>query len=231
MSDYIVEEIDNTPYAIFEFKYIENEKHFILLEDINKNKINLSKVKIAKVYIRIPSWIDIQDLRCMSSYLDIKPKVNKYVVDEDVLKISKIKVLCWKIIDAKNRVYIPKVQEIKELDYDLFYYILNKIDIIISEYYLGNGLDDETYDIISDDCFRYYKAVYKQALLDENTILPPQPGAVALKNLCEHFKCTPNEIRKINRRDLDMILIAKTQDNICQNTSLIGGGKNRYKKK
>jgi hypothetical protein len=88
---------------------------------------------------------------------------------------------------------------------------------VITKYYFGSGLTPERERALAYDCYKYFSAIEKAKRGDEKIVIPPCPGIIMLVQVCEMFDCTPDIARKIPKRDIDMILIAKEQESICKN--------------
>ena len=207
--------IDGIDYEIFEFKYYSgeynNSEQFILFEDDDfvKGKNCFS----GELYIVAPTYIEFQDLYQMSSTMNAMTR--QYEVNLGKIKMAKLLVLCSKIIDHEGQVHFPSEDFFLNMDINFAEFILRKIEYVINKYYTGSGLTEEQEQKLELACFNYYKNLEKKRHGKE-VVIPPAPGVVSLLRVCEEFNCTPDKARKISKRDIDSIFIAKQQKNICE---------------
>ena len=213
--------INNIDHAIVPFKYVSGvrngRKFFIFLENISKKFIR--NYKIGKIYILIPSWVEMQDVYQSSSEENIMTR--KFEINFDFLKINKIGRLCVKIEDAEGGVLLLSKKEVNKLEPSLAQFILSEIDDIINKHYLGSGLSKGEEKELAYECFKYYRAIKKQQA-GKKVVIPPCPGPVLLMNVCKTFSCSPDVARNISKRDIDLIMLAKEQESICEDPRLIG---------
>ena len=206
--------IDNINYEVFTFKYYSGiyngEDYFVLLDDFN---IEGKHCHLGELYIIVPSYIEYQDIFQLGSWQNAMTR--QYEINPDKIKMAKLMVLCLKIIDNENKVYLPSEDLFNNISIDFGTYILEKIEYVINKYYSGSSLSDERVAQLELACFNFYKAVEKRKH-GQNVVVPPAPGVVNLLNVCEMFNCTPDKARKISKRDIDMISIARQQKNICE---------------
>jgi len=220
MENYKIIEINNLEYAVYPFKYLcfkqNGREVFFLIEGKN---IKAKDVKIGKIYIKIPSWVEMQDLYQASCLQNMMTKV--YEADSDLYRDNKIKKLCFKIVDSEGSVTLMDGGVCNGLYPILAQFIIDKINEIMSIYYIGTGLSKDEEEKLSFDCFKYYSSIFKRGA-GKNVKIPPTPIPVLLMSICKSFNCTPNVARKISKRDIDMATIAREQENICKHPSLIG---------
>ena len=215
--------INNVHYEVFNFKYVfgkfNGSEEFILLEDI-EYEIDEKKVSNGKIYIIIPSWVEMQDLYQCNS--EKNPMTQKYEVNVDKMNMKKTYKICTKIIGEDNDVLIMSRFAVENMCIDLVYFINEKIEEVIYKYYIGTGLSEEEQKDLEYDCFKYYTACQKRARGEHNVSMPFAPGAVSLLNICDMFGCTPDVARKISKRDIDMIAIARNQKDFTSNPVTTG---------
>jgi len=220
--------INNLDYLVVPFKYvtgfIDEKELFFLLEGVGK----VRNYKVGEVYIIIPSWVEIQDLYQSSSEKNIMTK--KYEVNNSWLRINKIKKLCSKISDAEGRVYLIDEYFALNVHATLGTFIVSKVDKVISDHYMGSGLSKEEEKEMAEECYKYYSAVYKERA-GKSVTIPPCPGPVLLMSVCKTYNCTPDIARKISKRDIDMLMIAREQENLCQDSNIIGLTKSPFFKR
>lgn len=216
-----IEIINNVEYEVFKFPYLfgemNGEEYFILLD---YDEVEGNKVFWGELYILIPSYVEIQDLFQMSSEKDIR--TGKYEISDSKLKRSKMLLLCSKIIDHRGASYMMDKDFHDNLYPSFAGFIVYKIENVLDKYYIGSGLTKEREKQLVMACYKYYKAIYRSRA-GHTEVIPPSPGIIYLMNVCEMFSCTPDVARKISKRDLDMIMIAREQKDICENCpSMIG---------
>ncbi len=215
--------INNIYYEVFDFRYISGifngDNEFILLENVNF-QIDKEKIKTGKIYIVIPSWVEMQDLYQCSSRKN--PMTLQYEVCSEKMNENKIYKLCPKIIDENEKTLIMSKVVAENLYIDLIEFISEKIDEVIHRHYVGIGLSKEEQKILEYSCYKYYAACQKQVRGEYQVVLPLAPGAVVLLNICDIFNCTPDVARRISKKDIDMITIAKNQKDITKNPQMTG---------
>lgn len=220
MEKYHLVTLNNLEYVVFDFKYasikVNGVDVFFLL---GRKNIKVKDPKIGEIYIRVPSWVEMQDLFQSSCQYNIMTK--EYDVNEDFYRDNKIIKICSKIVDADGNITVMNKWVCEKLPPLFGQLIIEKVDEIIGVYYIGTGLSKEEEEKLSFDCFKYYSSIYKMGA-GKNVVIPPVPIPVLLMNICKAFNCTPDIARKICKRDIDMTMIAKEQENICKNPSLIG---------
>jgi len=221
--------ISNVDYALIEFKYLYQKtkecESFFLLEN---SFFNPKKYFIGKAYILIPSWVEMQDLYQSSSELNIM--TNKYEVESEKLKNNKLVKFCSKLVNHENDTFLIDSDFIYDLDPQLGHFLLRKIDEVIDEFYSGSSLSEEEEKELANRCYKYYSAINKRGY-GKKVKIPPPPGVVLLREICQHFNCTPDVARRISRRDIDMMQIAKEQENLCSHPGMIGLGSNLKNKR
>lgn len=225
-----VETIQDIDFEVVPFAYLLREWNddslFILLDsDIEKYKGK--NVLFGEIYIIIPSYIEMQDLYHFSSEKNIQ--TNKYELNYDWLKLNKLNYLCHKIVDHNKESHPLTGELIDNMYPNLANFIILRINEVIGKYYSGMGLTKEREDQLKYKCFNYYKAVNRKEMGYQGIIVPPPPGAVLLASVCEMFQCTPTEARRINKKDLDYIMLAKSQESFCSNPDNIGGTSEKIK--
>ena len=215
--------INNLQYCVYDFLYVtgfmSGEERFILIRNNNIKK----KCKKGEIYILIPSWVEMQDIYQSSSERNIMTK--KYELNYSKLKMNKIAHLCRKVIDGDGVVHIFTKKMISKMNVSFAQFVLTKIDDIIDKYYVGTGLTHAEEKELSHECYKYYNAIYKNRS-GKIVQIPPCPAPVILLDVCDRFSCTPDIARNISKQDIDMMMIAKEQENICKNPYLIGGSGN-----
>jgi hypothetical protein len=213
--------INKIDYEVIKFYYIDGkyngDDYFSLLDECSKEN---SKIKCGEIYILIPGWVEMQDLYQKSSEQDIQTK--KYVINLQKLRMNKIKLFCIKIVDNESKSHFINDELINNMYPSLGNFILRCIDDVISVYYMGSGMSSEMEKQLAYDCYRYYSAIEKKRH-GKDVIIPPCPGVVMMLNICQMFDCTPDIARNISKKDIDMILIAKEQENLCKNNPDIIG--------
>jgi len=222
--------INNIEYIIYPFKYASVKYNgrdvFFLLEG---NKLKVKKPQIGEIYIVVPSWVEMQDLYQSSCILNMMTQ--EYNVNEDLYRDNKIKKLCSKLAYSNGDIMLMTGDACQNLHPTLAQFIMEKVDEVVRLYYMGTGLSGEEGDKLSFDCYKYFRSIYKKGLpgnsVGTKVIIPPVPIPVLLMNICKIFNCTPDIARKISKKDIDMTMIAKEQENICKHPSLIGLGKSR----
>jgi hypothetical protein len=131
--------INNLEYVVYSFKYsivkVKNTEVFFLLE--NKN-IKVKHSKTGEIYIRVPSWVEMQDLTQSSCKLNMMTK--EYDLDEDLYRDNKIKKFCFKISDEDGNMYQMSDSFFKNLIPIFAQFLLEIIDEVIGIYYAGTGL-------------------------------------------------------------------------------------------
>lgn len=215
-------ETNNLRYMICEFNYIldyydENEVFFLLDE-----KFKIKGQKTGEIYILIPSWLEMQDLYQRSSKYNIMLKTHE--IDEDLLVNNKIRVLCSKIVDSKGKSTVMSHDVVSNLHSTLAQFILDTTDEVIEKYYVGTSLNKEEHNDLTDDCFKYFSSVGKKRMGRKNVNVPPVPAPVLLMRICKMFNCTPDIARKISKRDIDMIMISREQESLCEDPAVLGFG-------
>lgn len=216
-------EINSLRYIVYEFNYIfdyhnGNEVFFLLDENFN-----IKGQKTGEVYIVIPTWLEIQDIYQSSSRYNIMTK--EYDIDDDLYEFNKVQKLCFKIVENGEKTIYINGENVECLYPTLGEFVSDMADDAIGRFYTGTGLSSEESKKMSDDCYKYFRSIYKESLGGIYSVTPPQPAPVLLARMCEIFNCTPNVARRISKRDIDMIMISREQKDICQEPSAIGLGK------
>jgi hypothetical protein len=221
--------MQNIEYEVVQFKYmkysVESEEFIVLLENPDWS-IEGKGFEIGELYIQIASWVEMQEIARMSMTKNIM--TSKYELDRNEYMYNKIKVLCRKIVEADGTTHFFSDKIMENIDIDMGFFIARNVDLTIIKYYTDTGLSVEQEKELNLACYDYYAAVYKKAMGKENVSIPPAPGIVSLMGICEIFDCTPDVARKISKRDIDAIGIAKEQESICRNhPEMLGFGKGR----
>ncbi len=213
--------INNLDHVVIQFKYVsgirKGKPYFILLEEFNENRIK--NYKNGKIYIIIPSWVEMQDVYQSSTEKNIM--TNKYELSFDKLKMNKISKLCVKIETAEGEVFLITKKKIQKMHPIFVQFILKEIERVISTHYVGSGISKEEEKEMAYECYRYYSTMKKKQMGKKVTV-PPCPGPILLMNICNTFNCTPDVARKISKRDIDLIMLAKEQESICEDPRVIG---------
>lgn len=219
---------------VIEFRYIyfkiDGNENFIFLEGDEPKEI-LKKAHIGKVYIRIPTWVEMHDIFRISTKRDVDPAVahkKRRYIDAELFKDAKLKKLCIKFVDHEGEETIVDNDYIDELNVRLAGFVLQKIDEIISKYYTMDGISEKEAKDLSTDCYKYYSSIFRKQS-GELEDVPTPPSIIILKHVCDMFKCTPDVARTISKRDIDMINIAEEQQSLCRNPGMIGLDKNFIK--
>lgn len=200
-------DIDHFKYAVFEMKYFYNSNNGSFIIGNHEN------CKIAKVFIVVPSWMDIQDLRQRSAEINIV--TGQYEINMDKMDNNKILYLCNKIIDQNGEVSIMNEKFLDSLNLELAYYLLHLVDFTINEYYAGSEMTVEKRKDLSKRCFDFYTAQNKKRM-GQRVPIPPCPGIVLLLSICDNFNCTPDVARKISYADIEMMYIAREQEKMSR---------------
>lgn len=209
-------------YVDFYYLIIEGGKCFILQEDmVNNAKRKGFDVKIGRAMLRIPTWLDLYDIQRKSSVRDPYDQGKSYI-DPHKYMDNKLKALVKQIITHDGQVYNIRFEDVENMEYGLMLDLVDPINKMIDIYCPEDGLSDQEAQELSRDCYRYYSSINKKQAGDTHARVPQPPSIIILKQVCEFFNCTPNEARKVDRRDIDMMVIAKEQESICSNPSLIG---------
>ncbi len=211
-------------YEIFEFEYYytENEEsnHFFLIKDIQELwKVKEDKVQTAKVYVKIPSWYEIHEISRLSA--KEHPYTKERTTLPEKIKDNKLKLLLWKIEDHTGEVFYFTDTFIEELHPNLAAYFLSIINELIEREGCYDGLTDDEERALSFECFKYYSAIKKKRS-GRKVKIPIPPAIVVLNRVCEMFNCTPDEARKISKRDLDQVFIANEQEYFCEDPKNVG---------
>lgn len=210
-----------------EFKYCcSNDVNFILCEDLCK-RFGISNEKflkmggmVGKAHLLVPSWIDMYGIERKSTKSDPYTEGRVIWLPEKI-RINKILKFLKLLIDHTGRVYFINRKFIENLDPSLGSFLTEKIDDLIDEF-VGDGLSKEEQKDLSYECFNYFSAVEKVRSGKENVDIPPTPECVLLERICKEFNCTPNIARQMSKRDIEMFLIMREQENICKNPIIAG---------
>ena len=205
-------------YEVFKFNYIIIDENFLFVNLKESNPF----FKTGKVYIKIPTWLDMHDIRRKS--LDVNP-FNRKERKLNVSKfcINKIKQLCIRLEDEDGEVTtdFSKENYLDQINPDLGDFIVSKIDKLISKN-VDFGLSSEESKQLKDDLFNYYRAVYRQMKGDSKIAVPDPPSVVLIHSICKMFHCLPEEAIKIPKRDIDMHFLMREMETHCQNPHNIG---------
>jgi hypothetical protein len=211
-------------YEVFEFEYyyIENNdsNHFFLIKEIEDYwEIKKEKVEKAKVFIKIPCWYDVHEISRLSA--KVHPYTKERVPLPEKIKDNKLKLLLWKIEDHTGEVFYFTDKFIEDLHPNLAAFFLNKINKLIETEGCYEGLSDDEASSLSFECQKYYSAIKKRRA-GRKVEIPVPPAIIVLKRVCEMFNCTPDEARKISKRDLDEIFLANEQEYYCEDPRNVG---------
>jgi len=209
--------------VVIDFLYIfkENkEKQEIFQVFSPEDKKIPRKTKKGKAYIRYPNWAIMNDISQQSGVMD--PFTNKLKIDSYKFNDYKIKRLLYKIEDEEGNITEVNDDFVNKLYPSLANYLLNHIDRIITNEQLEDGMNDDEKKELEWQVFHYFRNTKKRQAGIRGVLQPPTPSVVILKQICEMFHCTPDEARRISRRDLDALQIVSKQEEICQNPDLIG---------
>ena len=218
---YKKEKIGNLDYEIVNFFILYNSdddcSNVVVFDEYSIIKKGINKKK-CKLYILIPSWFEMQDIIQKSSEKNIMTK--KYEINQLSFRFNKIRVLIKKIDIEGEQIYLTN-DMIRRMNIEFASFVSYCVDNVISKYYVGTGLIEDEARELSNDCFKYYKSKFDISI-GKNAVVPPCPSAIILMNICEIFNCTPDVARKIDRKDIEMFFIAKSQQEICNDPSNIG---------
>lgn len=218
-------EINNLKYIIYEFRYIldyYNGKQVFFLLDEN---FNIKGSKRGEVFILIPCWLEMQDIYQSSSEYNIMTK--DYDINEHLFVMNRVRRLCLKIVDEDGKSEIIG-GDASWLHPTLGQFIEEKVEETVERFYSGSGLSKKEGDRLKYDCYKYFSAMQKNAL-GKRAIIPPVPSPILLMRICKIFNCTPDVARKISKKDIDMVMISREQEDLCQNPAALGFGTPRKK--
>lgn len=209
---------------IFEFYYYDVDNLFFFLGEERESK----KALLGKVAIRTPYWTDIYDINRMSKGItrEVTPDnpygKKKKTILPDKYKSNKIKVLLEYIEDSQGNRHHVTNELVECMDVDLSRFILQKIDEVIDENPIISLEKDEA-DKLSLDCYNYF-AAEKKKKRDPKVEIPEPPSIVILVRLSQLLKRSIEEVKKMDKRDIDSVMIMNQQENITRNPAMIGGG-------
>jgi hypothetical protein len=135
----------------------------------------------------------------------------------------KIKRMVISIEDAEGNVTKIDDKTVDSMVPQLANYILKKIDSILEIDYRDAALSRDEAREISFEIFKYLK---KKRDIDNGkfVVIPPPPSALVLYQLCEKYNILPDEARKINMRDLEIMKIVADQQDVIDNPIKYGNG-------
>lgn len=210
----------SSKFEVFEFQYFYNDI-FVFLREENK----CSRSMIGKIYIRIPTWADIYEIRRLSVRPDPYNR-HKTIFDQKKWTKNKISILVWKLEDEDGECSRINDDIYDNIDPFLCFFISQKVDEIISKYY-DAGLSEEESKKLATDCYNYYRAVEKYKRGDKNIRIPEPPAIVLIKKIAEVAHCSLDEAKLMPKRDIDSLLVSIEQEGICSEPSAIGLGKGK----
>ena len=224
MSDFFTNLSQDVICINFFYKEIDvcGSKIVYLVEEEFAKKI----AKTGKAYIKRPTWSIMNDISRISGVFN--PFSKQYDIDVYKYRDFKLKRLLLGIEDS-NGVF-TKVDDkvVDSMVPQLANFILEKIDNILEIDYKDQSLTRDEAREISHEIFKYLK---KKRDRDGGKLvtLPPPPSALVLYQLCEKYNILPDEARRINIRDLEIMNIVAEQTDIVNNPAKYGNGpKDKY---
>jgi len=207
----------------FEYYYFEENdtNYFFLIENLKFFwEISKEKIQKAKVFIKIPSWYDIHEISRLSSRKN--PYTKQRISIPEKTKENKLRMLLWKIEDHSGETIYFTKEIIEDLHPELASFFLTKINDLLHREGCFDGLSEDEERDLSLECFKYYSAIKKRRSGRKNIDIPTPPAIIVLKRICEMFNCTPDEARKISKKDMDEIFIANEQEYFCEDPKNVG---------
>ena len=192
-----------------------------MLEDLEDNyTIDPSLIKKAKVYIKIPTWVETHEINRLSSKKD--PYLRTFSIDESKNKDIKLKLLCLKIEDDEGNVYNVDDDFVDNMHPELAVFLMKEIT--------NESLDLGAYDSVTKEeerklayeCYCYFSAIEKEERGINAITIPIPPAIIIVRAVCEMLGCTPEQARSISKKDIDSLFIANEQATNCQDPRVIG---------
>lgn len=223
-SKLIKSKINTSNIYLFEFYYYDIDDIFIFLGE----KSDITSAQKGKIAIRTPYWTDIYDINRMSKGVSreitpTNPFGKKQVkVLPERYKDNKIKVLVEFIEDSNGEKYYINNELVERMDVDLSRFILLKIDEVIDDNPIISLEKDEG-DRLAKDCYQYFSSLKKQKR-DPKIEIPEPPSIIILLRLSSMLNRSIEEIKRMDKRDIDSIMIMNQQEQITKNPAMIGEG-------
>ena len=219
--------IKNDKFVFFSFYYKEidvgGDSIINVFDELNV--FNNKEYKKATAFIRYPSWSLMNDIQNVCRIPN--PFSNKIEVDPYKYRDMKIKRLLIKIENEDGKTYKTNDEFVDSMSPQLAIFLSEKIEAILSENYIDDGLSKEEGRELSLEVYKYLKAKKKRAS-GERVKIPPMPSIMLISHLCEKFGIVPDEARKISLRDIEMMNVVAEQEDVVNNPLKYGNGPKDY---